>query len=322
MSLSLAKYLPVGSTIPFIRWRFIALGVSALFILVSMFEFITLGINFGIDFRGGIQTEVVAGEEVSIEDLRALANSLELGEARVQEASSVGIEDGRASYLISLPLQEGEGLEGEEAQNQARETLNQALQSNFPGIELRGTTVIGGAVSGELIIAGFTAIGIALLLMLIYIWFRFEWQYSVGAIIALTHDVIATIGMFSLTQITFDLATVAAILTIVGYSMNDTVVVYDRIRENLRKYKVKPLDEVLNMSINDTLSRTILTSVTTLVALLSLYLIGGEALKGFSFAMIWGVLIGTFSSIFVAAPILLFTKINRSSEDEVEVIDF
>ncbi|MBR9825646.1 MAG: protein translocase subunit SecF [Alphaproteobacteria bacterium] len=322
MSLSLSRYLPVGSTVPFIRWRFIALGVSALFIVASMFEFVTLGINFGIDFRGGIQTEVVASEETSIEDLRTLANSLELGEARVQEASSVGLDEGTNSFLISLPLQEGEGLEGEQAQNDAREVLNNALTESFPNIELRGTTVIGGAVSGELIMAGFLAIGIALLLMLVYIWFRFEWQYSVGAIIALTHDVIATIGMFSLTQITFDLATVAAILTIVGYSMNDTVVVYDRIRENLRKYKKKPLDEVLNLSINDTLSRTILTSVTTLVALLSLYLIGGEALKGFSFAMIWGVLIGTFSSIFVAAPILLFTKVNRSREDDVEVIDF
>jgi len=320
MSLALAKFLPVSANVPFLRWRFIALAISGLFIVFSMIEFATVGINFGIDFRGGIQTEVIASEETSIEDLRTLANSLDRGEARVQGAGTD--EDGRTSYLISLPLQEGEGMEGEQAQNDASRQLRTALTETFPNIELRGTTVIGGAVSGELVVAGFTAIGVALLLMLIYIWFRFEWQYSLGAIVALTHDVIATVGMFSVTQMTFDLATVAAILTIVGYSMNDTVVVYDRIRENLRKYKVKPLDEVLNLSINDTLSRTILTSATTLVALLSLYLIGGEALKGFSFAMIWGVLIGTFSSIFVASPILMFTKVNRSSDDEIETVKF
>ncbi|MDF1769610.1 protein translocase subunit SecF [Maricaulis sp.] len=313
MSLALVKYLPTSGTIPFIRGRFIALGLSALFIAFSMFEFATVGINFGIDFRGGIQTEVVADESTAIEDLRATANALGLGEARVQGAGSAG--EGLTTYLISLPLQEGEGLEGEAAQNDAREALEIALEATYPTIDMRGTTVIGGAVSGELIITGITAIGVALFLMLVYIWFRFEWQYSVGAIIALTHDVIATVGMFSLTQMTFDLATVAAILTIVGYSMNDTVVVYDRIRENLRKYKRKPLQEVLDLSINNTLSRTILTSVTTLVALISLYLIGGTALKGFAFAMIWGVLIGTFSSIFVAAPILLFTNVQRDSSD-------
>ncbi|WP_291842907.1 protein translocase subunit SecF [Maricaulis sp.] len=313
MTLALVKYLPTSAKVPFIRGRFIALAVSGLFIVFSMFEFATVGINFGIDFRGGIQTEVAALNTTSIEGLRTTANALDLGEARVQGAGASG-ED-RTTYLISLPLQEGEGLEGEAAQNTARQALEDALLADFPDIEMRGTTVIGGAVSGELIVSGFTAIGVALFLMLVYIWFRFEWQYSVGAIVALTHDVIATIGMFSLTQMSFDLATVAAILTIVGYSMNDTVVVYDRIRENLRKYKRMPLPEVLNLSINDTLSRTILTSVTTLVALISLYLIGGTALKGFAFAMIWGVLIGTFSSIFVAAPILLFTNVQRESNE-------
>lgn len=313
MSLALVKFLPTGSKVPFIRIRFIALAISAFFIVFSMIEFATVGINFGIDFRGGIQTEVEAPNTTSIEELRTAANALNLGEARVQGAGAA--DENRTTYLISLPLQAGEGLEGEAAQNAARISLEEALQTSFPDIELRGTTVIGGAVSGELIVTGFTAIGVALFLMLVYIWFRFEWQYSVGAIIALTHDVIATVGMFSLTQMTFDLATVAAILTIVGYSMNDTVVVYDRIRENLRKYKRKPLQEVLDLSINNTLSRTILTSVTTLVALISLYLIGGTALKGFAFAMIWGVLIGTFSSIFVAAPILLFTNVQRDSSD-------
>ncbi|MAK64299.1 MAG: protein translocase subunit SecF [Maricaulis sp.] len=308
MKLALINLLPTTAKIPFIRIRFMALALSALVLLFSLFEFANVGINFGIDFRGGIQTEVETSAETSTEELRALVGGLELGEPRVQEAGNALAD--RRTFLVALPLQPGEGTEGEEANQTARRTMEDAL-ATVEGLDIRGTTVIGGAVSRELIFTGFTAIGVALFLMLIYIWFRFEWQYSLGAVVALVHDVIATVGMFSVTQMTFDLATVAAILTIVGYSMNDTVVVYDRIRENLRKYKKMPLAEVLNLSINDTLSRTILTSATTLVALISLYLIGGASLEGFAFAMIWGVLIGTYSSIFVAAPLLLFTNVQR-----------
>lgn len=311
MSLALVKYLPVSGSVPFIRWRFVALGLSALVLAFSLFEFANVGINFGIDFRGGIQTEVETAPDTSIEDVRAVVSALNLGEPRIQEAGNT--LESRHTILIALPLQPGEGGEAERANQAARQALEAAIAEHFPDAAVRGTTVIGGAVSGELVMTGFLAIGVALFLMLIYIWFRFEWQYSVGAIIALVHDVIATVGMFSVTQMTFDLATVAAILTIVGYSMNDTVVVYDRIRENLRKYKKMPLPDLLNLSINDTLSRTMLTSATTLVALISLYLIGGASLEGFAFAMIWGVVIGTYSSIFVAAPLLLFTDVQRES---------
>ncbi|WP_300545460.1 protein translocase subunit SecF [Maricaulis sp.] len=309
MTFALIKYLPTTANVPFIRGRMIALGFSALLIAFSLFEFASVGINFGIDFRGGIQTEVETGAETTTEDLRTVAAALNLGEPRIQEAGNQ-LQESR-TFFVSLPLQPGEGNEAELANQAAREALEAALTENFADLTVRGTTVIGGAVSQELVVTGFTAIGVALFLMLIYIWFRFEWQYSLGAIVALIHDVILTVGMFSVTQMTFDLATVAAILTIVGYSMNDTVVVYDRIRENLRKYKKMPLSEVLNLSINDTLSRTILTSLTTLAALISLYMIGGASLEGFAFAMIWGVLIGTYSSIFVAAPILLFTEVQR-----------
>ena len=313
MSLALVKYLPVSGNIPFIRGRMVAMGISLLLILGSLFEFANVGINFGIDFRGGVQTEIQVPNRDNIdEDLREVANGLGLGDAKVQGA---GVTDGIRTVLITLPLQEGEGAEGEEAQQDARRALEEALEANFEGVDIRGSTVIGGAVSNELVVTGFTAIGVALFLMLIYIWFRFEWQYSVGAIIALVHDVILTVGMFSVTQLTFDLATVAALLTIVGYSMNDTVVVYDRIRENLRKYKKMPLSDVLNLSINDTLSRTVLTSMTTLLALVSLYVIGGASLQGFAFAMIWGVVIGTYSSIFVASPLLLFTNVQRESNE-------
>jgi preprotein translocase SecF subunit len=306
-SLALIRFLPTSANIPFIKIRVWAIALSCLLVLGSLFEFATAGINFGIDFRGGIQTEVETAEPADVEAMRSIVGALNLGEPRIQQTG-----DPR-QVLIALPLQAGEGLEGDEAQQEARRVLEAALQENFAGIELRGTSVIGGSVSGELVVKGFMAIGIALFLMLVYIWFRFEWQFSVGAILALTHDVIATVGMFSVTQMTFDLATVAAILTIVGYSMNDTVIVYDRLRENLRKYKKMPLGEVLNMSINDTLSRTILTSSTTLVALVSLYMIGGASLKSFAFAMIWGVVIGTYSSIFVAAPLLLFTDVKRDN---------
>lgn len=309
MSLALIRFLPTSAKVPFIKIRMWAIAFSVLVVLGSLFEFANVGINFGIDFRGGIQTEVRTQEPADVEAMRTVVGGLNLGDPRIQQTG-----DPR-EVLISLPLQPGEGLEGEEAQQDARRALEAALEASFPGIELRGTDVIGGAVSGELVVKGVMAITLALFLMLVYIWFQFEWQFSVGAILALTHDVIATVGMFSITQMTFDLATVAAILTIVGYSMNDTVIVYDRIRENLRKYKKMPLGELLNMSINDTLSRTILTSSTTLVALISLYLIGGEALKSFSFAMIWGVVIGTYSSIFVAAPLLLFIGVKRESSD-------
>ena len=310
MKLALINLLPTTAKVPFIRVRFVALALSALVLLFSLFEFANVGINFGIDFRGGIQTEVETGSTTTTEELRDLTAALELGEPRVQEAGNTDPE--RRTFLVALPLQPGEGTVGEEANQTARQTMETALTS-VEGLEIRGTTVIGGAVSRELVVTGFVAIGVALFLMLVYIWFRFQWQYSLGAVLALVHDVIATVGMFSVTQMTFDLATVAAILTIVGYSMNDTVVVYDRIRENLRKYKKMPLADVLNLSINDTLSRTILTSATTLVALVSLYLIGGASLQGFAFAMIWGVLIGTYSSIFVAAPLLLVTDVERES---------
>ncbi len=318
MSFALVKFLPSGTTIPFIRNRVVAMGVSIALMIGSLAAFGVMGINFGIDFRGGVQADVETA--LPVEDIRAVADNLGLGESKIQ--ASVAPVGERRSVLVTMPLQEGEGLEGEQLQNQAVLDLRAGLEAGIEDAQILGTATVGGAVSGELVVKGITAIVVALFFMLIYIWFRFEWQYSVGAIVALTHDVIATIGFFSITQMTFDLATVAAILTIVGYSMNDTVVVYDRIRENLRSYKKLSVEEVLNLSINDTLSRTILTSVTTLLALLALYLIGGATLQGFSAAMIWGVLIGTYSSIFVAAPLLLLTNVNRSTEEDVEVVKF
>ncbi|MEM9234315.1 MAG: protein translocase subunit SecF, partial [Pseudomonadota bacterium] len=182
--------------------------------------------------------------------------------------------------------------------------------------QVRKTDVVGPTVSGELIQKGVTAMVIAIGMMLVYIWFRFEWQFSLGAILALVHDVVLTVGVFSIIQLDFTLSIIAALLTIIGYSMNDTVVVYDRIRENLRKYKKMPLHELIDMSINQTLARTIMTSVTTLLALFALFVFGGDVLRGFSFALIWGVVIGTYSSVFIASPILLRTGVKRDWSKE------
>ena len=217
-------------------------------------------------------------------------------------------KDGGNLVRVTIP-KKTEG--GANVQQVALGLTKISLKKELGEYQIRSQETVGSAVSGELRQKGMLSIALALLMVLAYIWFRFEWQFGLGAVIALFHDVILTIGVFSLTQIEFNLSIIAAILTIVGYSLNDTVIVYDRIRENLRKYKKMPLPDVLNLSINDTLSRTILTSITTLLALTALYILGGEGLRGFSFAMIWGVFVGTYSSIFVASPLLLLLKLKR-----------
>lgn len=310
MAFGLVSLIPNDAGIPFIRARLVAFTVSILLILGSITAYFVNGINFGIDFTGGVQMEIETDGDADLGRIRQISDGLDLGAVDVQ---GFGRPD---RVLIRVQAQEGEGLEAELAQQQARQTLQTALEAELPGVQILAADVLGAKVSGELQIAGLTAVLVALGLMLIYIWFRFEWQYSVGAVLALVHDVIITIGLFAVTQMEFNLSTVAAILTIVGYSMNDTVVVYDRIRENLRKYKRKEIGEVLNLSINDTLSRTILTSFTTLVALFALFAIGGPTLQGFSAAMIFGIAVGTYSSIFVAAPILMVTKVNRESSED------
>jgi len=305
VSFALVHYLPDAAGIQFLKWRNVAFAISAILIVASIALFATRGLNFGIDFRGGTLIEIETPTTADVGAIRDSLNDLGLGDVQAQSFGS------DTAVLIQVEQQDGEGREGELAQQAAAQSIRSTLESTIPGVEFRRTEVVGPKVSGELVQAGGTAVGLALLLMLAYIWWRFEWQFSVGAVAALAHDVILTIGMFALTQLEFNLSIIAAILTIVGYSMNDTVVVYDRVREKIRKYKKMPLPELLDFAINKTLSRTILTSVTTLLALLSLFILGGEALRGFSFAMIWGVVIGTYSSIFIAAPLLLITGVKR-----------
>ena len=231
--------------------------------------------------------------------MRSRLSGLGLGEIELQEFGN------DTDVLIRVERQQGD----EKAQLKAVETVKEAMG---PGVNYRRVEFVGPKVGAELIQAGIMAVLFALGAMLIYIWFRFEWQFGVGAVTALGHDVLLTIGIFSILGLEFNLSTVAAILTIAGYSINDTVVVYDRVRENLRKFKTMNLGDLLNLSINETLSRTILTSVTTLLALLALFFFGGQVIKGFSFAMIWGVLVGTYSSIWIAVPLLVYMKLKRS----------
>ena len=290
------------SSIDFLKGKYIAFITSIILILFSIGLFFLNGLNFGIDFKGGTLIEIETQNKIEISEVRSSLNSLSLGDVQVQEFGS------DKNLLIRIEQQQG----GDQIQQNVLEIVKQKLTSDISEtINFRRTEVVGPKVSGELIQSGTIAILVAVFAMLVYIWLRFEWQFSLGAVIALLHDVILTIGVFCLTQLEFNLPIIAAILTIVGYSMNDTVVVYDRVRENLRKFRSKEITSLLNLSINETLSRTIVTSVTTLLALVSLYILGGEVIKGFTFAMIWGVLVGTYSSIFVAAPLLTYLDVKR-----------
>ena len=292
-------FVPHGTKIPFLSLRFFAFLFSGLAIIGSIALFFTKDLNYGIDFIGGTSMEIrhKAGP-ADIADIRSKVGALNFGDVQVQQ-----FDDPR-DVLVRIELQDG----GEEANQVALDKIKAALGEAY---EYRDTEVIGPTVSAELTEAGIYAVLSAIFVVLLYIWLRFEWQFSVGAVLALVHDIVLTIGVFSLLQLEFTLAIIAALLTIVGYSLNDTVVVYDRVRENLRKFKKMDLTDLLNLSINQTLSRTILTSVTTLIALLALFFFGGEVIRGFVFAMIWGVIVGTYSSVFIAAPILLMLGVKR-----------
>ncbi len=316
----LLKLIPDQTAVQFVRLRFGALALSAALIVASIAALMTIGLNFGVDFKGGVTIEVADDEPIDLGSVREAVGALGLGDVQVQEIRDVaGAEE---AVMVVIERQEVAPMPGEDADETARraeiaqqEALTAAQDALSAllgeGIEFRNRSVVGATVSGELIQKGVIAVVLALGMMLIYIWLRFEWQFSLGAIVALIHDVVITLGMFAVTRLEFNLAIIAAILTIVGYSMNDTVVVYDRVRENLRRFKQRPLGEVLDLSINDTLSRTVMTSVTTMLALLSLVIFGGEVLRGFTLAMIWGVVIGTYSSVFVASPFLLTTNVKR-----------
>lgn len=290
--------VPDDTHIPFLLLGRFSLTLSGLLMAASIALFATLGLNYGIDFKGGTLIEIQTEGPADIANLRSRLGTLGLGDLQLQE---FGAEN---EVLIRVQAQEG----GEDAQQKAIEAVRGELGDS---VDYRRVEVVGPTVSGELQEAGAIAVITAMLGILVYIWFRFEWQFALAAVAALVHDVTLTIGLFSILQLDFNLSIIAAILTIVGYSLNDTVVVFDRIRENLRKFKKMPLVELLNRSINETLSRTLMTSLTTLLALFSLYIFGGEVIRGFTFAMIWGIFVGTYSSIFVASPLLMLLGVKR-----------
>lgn len=292
-------FFPHGTKIPVMEWRRFCVGISLIAAIIAVALLSTKGLNFGIDFKGGSLFEIqTKSGVVDIPDLRSRVGSLGLGEVQIQ-----GLDE-PTDALIRVEEQEG----GESAQQEAAGKVQDALGED---IEIRRVEVVGPAVSGELQQAGIIAVTVAIIGILLYIWFRFEWQFGVAAILALVHDIVITMGLFSLLGFDFGLSEVAALLTLAGYSINDSVVVFDRIRENLRRYKKMPLVDLLNLSINEMLSRTVITSTTTFVAVLALYVFGTEVIRGFSFAMLFGILIGTWSSIFIASPFLLWVGLKR-----------
>ena len=293
------KLIKLDTSINFLSKTKPFVSLSLIFIIASTFLLFSRGLNFGIDFNGGtlIEVQKISGN-ADVSEMRARLGQLDLGNIQLQEF-------GKKTDLLIRVEQSGD----EEGAQQA--IISKIFEVVEVDYEIRRIEVVGPKVSSELIKKGIIAVISAVISVLIYIWFRFEWQFGIGAICALVHDIIITIGVFSLLQLEFNLSIIAALLTIVGYSLNDTVVIYDRIREELRKYKKMPIMDLINQALNLTLSRTLMTSITTLLALFSLYLFGGEVIKGFTFAMIWGVLIGTYSSIFIASPILIGLNIKR-----------
>lgn len=292
-------FFPHGTKIPVMEWRRFCVIISLIATVLAIALLSTKGLNFGIDFKGGSLFEIqTKSGNVDIAELRSRLGELGLGEVQIQ-----GLDE-PTDALIRVEQQDG----GEEAQQAAANKVQDALGEE---IEIRRVEVVGPAVSGELQQAGIIAVAVAMIGILLYIWFRFEWQFGVAAILALVHDIVITVGLFALLGFDFGLSEVAALLTLAGYSINDSVVVFDRIRENLRRYKKLPLVDLLNLSINEMMSRTVITSTTTFLAVLALYVFGTEVIRGFSFAMLFGILIGTWSSVFIASPFLLWVGVKR-----------
>lgn len=306
----LIKLLPQKTNLRFVRYAPWLGGLSAILVILSLFFTIwpakTMcgGLNCGVDFTGGMVMEIAAGGDViDLGAVRDAMNGLDYQDVQVQTFG------GDTAALIRFQTPEAEPAAVVAA-------VEGAVQAVNPDMEITRTEAVSGQVSGELMMNGVMALGLAMVLMMIYIWFRFQWTFGLGALIGLLHDVILTFGLFAVTGMEFTLTSVAAVLTIIGYSMNDTVVVCDRMRENLRKYKKMPLKEIIDLSLNETLSRTIMTGFTTILGLLAIALLGGEVLSGFAWAMIFGVLVGTYSSVYIAAPVILFWGAKRGTEDE------
>jgi preprotein translocase subunit SecF len=286
------RLVPDGTTIQFMRGRFAGVIVSAVLSTISVLLFFYPGLNLGVDFRGGVVVELRGAQALATDAIRQAFAPLGFGDLRVQEFGSP--QDVLVRFDNKTQLQDAQRL------------ITARAAEALPDVQIRRVEVVGARVSGELFRNGLLATALALVAVLLYIWFRFEWEFGVGVVVTLILDVTKTIGFFAVTQIEFDLNSVAALLTLIGYSVTDKVVVYDRIRENLAKFRTMPLRQLIDLSINQTLGRTVATSLTVVLSILPLALIGGEVMRGFALAIIFGIVIGTSSSIFIASPILLF----------------
>jgi len=301
--MKLLKLVPDATNFQFTRWRTPAMLISLLLIIGSIALVSMRGLNLGVDFVGGQMVRVSFAQPVELDELRRTVNALGQGEPTIQQFGSP------SDVSIRMPLPKGD----EGAANAAASRLKGAIEARYPDAKFGSVDTVSGKVSGELFRTGAIAMALAMIAISIYIWFRFEWQFGVGALFALIHDVALTFGFFALTQLEFDLNSVAAVLTIIGYSLNDTIVVYDRIRENLRKYRKMDIIPLLDLSTNETLARTIMTSLTMIIALGCLLIWGPEVIFGFTAAMLLGIFIGTYSSIYMAAPILVWLKVGPHS---------
>lgn len=299
--------IPDGTNIPFVQWSRYGYIVSGVLCALSIFLFAYQGLNYGIDFKGGSVITIRTQGPAKIDEIRQKLGGLGLGDVEVQEFG------GPSDLLIKLEAQNGGADAEQAAQAKVKETLGST-------VEVRSAETVGAKVSGELTEQAILAVLISIIGVLIYLWARFEWQYAAGAVISLLHDVLLSIGLFSLIGLEFNLNIIAAILTIIGYSLNDTVVNFDRVREFMRKYKSMNMADLMDFSINSVLPRTLLTSICTLLALLSLYIFGGEVIRGFAFAMIWGVFVGTYSSIFIAVPVLMLLGLPRESKGNAKQV--
>ncbi|MBP1805549.1 protein translocase subunit SecF [Rubellimicrobium aerolatum] len=304
------RLAPEKTNIDFFRLQWITLGFSALLVLGSLLSMATLGFNFGIDFKGGTTIRTESTQAVDVAAYRDALSGLGLGDVTITEVFDPTFRADQHVAQVRIAAQEGQ----EAVSPETIAVVEEALRAIDPAIAFPSVESVGPKVSGELVRTAFLSILGACLGIGLYIWMRFEWQYSLGTIVALLHDVIVTAGVFSLFQLRFDLTIVAALLTILGYSVNDTVVVFDRLRENLLKYKTMPLRDVMNLSVNETLSRTLVTAGTTLLALIPLLIFGGDVIRGFIFAMTMGVFIGTYSSVYVAKNIVLWIGLPRGDK--------
>jgi len=301
------RLVPDDTNINFFKYASVTFGGSIVLLIASLVMFLTMGLNFGIDFKGGTTIRTQSETAVDVGAYRAAIAPLNLGDVTITEVFDPTFAANEHVAMVRIQAQEGD----ESVAIQTITDVEAALQTVDPTLTFPSVESVGPKVSGELIQTAILSVLGAIAAIVVYIWLRFEWQFALGGVVALAHDVGLTIGLFALLQIKFDLAIIAALLTIVGYSINDTVVVFDRARENLRKYKVMPLVDVLNLSANETLSRTIMTSGTTLLALVALLILGGDVIRGFVFAIAWGIIVGTYSSIYIAKNIVLMLGVKR-----------